>query len=237
MQPVADRIGWSRLRCQQAERCPEDGGKNQERQPQMGSEPVLADARIIHQPALHHVPPNCSLQRPEQEDPEQAQGQPGPNLTAESEVEQRQEEHQAHRSPQQAVKVFPPEDSLESVQRHPEVHLLVLGGLLVLYVPTFYDLASTLWQRDDLAHGPIILAVIVWLIWDKREVLLNLPTRTAPVVGLPLLGFGLLLYIVGRSQEIILFEVGALAPILERHGRAVDIIRARATVAADIWPV
>ncbi len=92
--------------------------------------------------------------------------------------------------------------------------LPVLGGLLVLYVPTFYDLASTLWQRDDLAHGPIILAVIVWLIWDKREVLLNLPTRTAPVVGLPLLGFGLLLYIVGRSQEIILFEVGALAPIL-----------------------
>jgi exosortase B len=92
--------------------------------------------------------------------------------------------------------------------------LPVIAGLLILYVPTFYDLASTLWQGDDLAHGPIILAVIVWLIWDKREVLLKAPMRTAPAVGLPLLVFGLLLYIVGRSQEIILFEVGALSPIL-----------------------
>jgi exosortase B len=92
--------------------------------------------------------------------------------------------------------------------------LPVVAGLLVLYVPTFFDLASTLWQRDDFAHGPIILAVIVWLIWDKRQVLLATRTRIAPVTGLALLVFGLLLYVVGRSQEIMIFEVGALAPIL-----------------------
>ncbi len=34
------------------------------------------------------------------------------------------------------------------------------------------------------------------------------------MVGFPLLVFGLLLYVVGRSQEIVLFEVGSLAPIL-----------------------
>ncbi len=92
--------------------------------------------------------------------------------------------------------------------------LPVVAGLLILYVPTFYDLASTDWKQDDLAHGPIILAVIVWLIWDKRQVLLAAPTRAAPIPGIALLVFGLLLYIVGRSKEVMIFEVGALAPIL-----------------------
>lgn len=90
----------------------------------------------------------------------------------------------------------------------------VIAGLLVLYIPTFYDLATTLWQQDDHAHGPIILAIIVWLIWRKREALSVVPVNTAPVPGFGLLVVGLLLYAVGRSQDIIMFEVGALAPIL-----------------------
>lgn len=92
--------------------------------------------------------------------------------------------------------------------------LPVIAGLLILYVPTFYVLASTLWQKDEFAHGPIILAIIAWLIWDKRQVLLAAPTRTAPASGLSLLVIGLLFYVVGRSQEITIFEVGALAPTL-----------------------
>jgi len=92
--------------------------------------------------------------------------------------------------------------------------LPVVAGLLVLFVPTFYDLGTTLWQRDDFAHGPIVLAVIIWLIWDKRQVLLAAPARTAPGLGFTLLVFGLLLYITGRSQDIKLIEVGALIPIL-----------------------
>jgi exosortase B len=92
--------------------------------------------------------------------------------------------------------------------------LPVVAGLLILFVPTFYDLASTDWKEDDLAHGPIILAVIVWLIWDKRQVLLAAPTRAAPIPGVALLVFGLLLYVVGRSKQVMIFEVGALAPIL-----------------------
>ena len=94
------------------------------------------------------------------------------------------------------------------------VWLPVIAGLLVLYIPTFYDLAATIWQSEEHVHGPIILAVIVWLFWEGREVLFVVPARTAPRSGFALLVFGLLLYAVGRSQGIILFEVGALAPIL-----------------------
>ena len=92
--------------------------------------------------------------------------------------------------------------------------LPVVLGLMILYVPTFYDLATTLWQRDDFAHGPIILAVVVWLVWDNRQILLTPPARTAPGSGFLVLVFGLLLYVLGRSQDIAILEVGSLAPVL-----------------------
>jgi exosortase B len=92
--------------------------------------------------------------------------------------------------------------------------LPVLAGLLVLYVPTFYAAATTYWQSDENAHAPIILAVIVWLIWQKRAVAYSDPARRLPIPGIALLVFGLLLYVLGRSQDIALFEIGSLMPIL-----------------------
>ena len=87
-------------------------------------------------------------------------------------------------------------------------------GLLVLFGPTFYDAATGFWQSDENAHGPIILAIIVWLIWKERAALFTAPSHPARASGFTVLAIGLLLYVVGRSQEIALFEIGALAPIL-----------------------
>lgn len=91
--------------------------------------------------------------------------------------------------------------------------LPVLAGLLVLFVPTFYDIAGY-WQEEEGAYGPIILAVILWLIWQRRAVLLAAASQSAPGPGYTLAVIGLLLYVVGRSQEIALLEIGALAPVL-----------------------
>lgn len=90
----------------------------------------------------------------------------------------------------------------------------VLLGLLVLYVPTFYNLATSLWEQEEHAHGPIVLAIIVWLIWKGRAALFNAANDRAPVAGFALLVFGLLIYILGRTLGVNIFEVGALAPIL-----------------------
>lgn len=92
--------------------------------------------------------------------------------------------------------------------------LPVLLGLLLLYVPTLLDLVEMIWVRDDEFHGAVILAVIVWLIWDKRHVLLDPPAHTAPMAGLSVLAAGLALYFVGRSLGILVFQIGALMPIL-----------------------
>lgn len=101
-----------------------------------------------------------------------------------------------------------------TVRRGGHEWLPVVAGLLLLFVPTFYDVAVGLWPQDDHAHGPIILAVIVWLFWDKRRVLSAAPGRTAPQSGFALLVLGLVVYVLGRSQDILLFQVGALAPVL-----------------------
>jgi hypothetical protein len=49
--------------------------------------------------------------------------------------------------------------------------LAVAAGLLALYVPTYLNLARTLWREDEYAHGPIILAVFLWLVWRNRDAL------------------------------------------------------------------
>jgi exosortase B len=91
--------------------------------------------------------------------------------------------------------------------------LPVLLGLLLLYGPVFYDLANGVWQVADYAHGPIILAAVVWLIWDKRSLLVVASGSTSPIQGVVLLTIGLIMYVLGRSQHINLFEIGSIVPV------------------------
>ncbi|NDP47077.1 MAG: exosortase B [Sulfuriferula multivorans] len=94
----------------------------------------------------------------------------------------------------------------------------IVLGLLVLYVPTYWMLAHGLWNTDDYAHGPIVLVVTLYLIWQQRAVFMReaslLPTSLETVVGWALLVFGLLTYAVGRSQDILLLEVGSQIPVI-----------------------
>ena len=91
---------------------------------------------------------------------------------------------------------------------------LLLAGWAAMFGPTYWDLSGTLWQSEEQFHGVLILLVIAWLIWDKRLAVVAQPAAPRTVSGSLLLGFGLLLYILGRSQDIIIFEVGAQIPVL-----------------------
>ena len=92
--------------------------------------------------------------------------------------------------------------------------LPVVIGLLVLYVPTMQFLAENLWNTEDQAHGPIILLVVFYLFWQKRDVFTLPVGRLQPVLGNSLLLLGLLIFAIGRSQEILFFEIGSLVPVL-----------------------
>jgi len=92
----------------------------------------------------------------------------------------------------------------------------VVLGLLVLYAPTYWMLAHGLWNSDDHAHGPIVLVVALFLIWQRRDVFMaaGAPTRTEAAIGWTLLVVGLLAYALGRSQDILLFEIGSQIPVI-----------------------
>jgi exosortase B len=87
-------------------------------------------------------------------------------------------------------------------------------GLLAMYVPSYVSLANDLWQTEEQGHGPLILAVVAWLFWQGREALISGDTTASPVAGYSLLGFGLLLYVLGRSQDILVFEIGSHIPVI-----------------------
>jgi exosortase B len=84
------------------------------------------------------------------------------------------------------------------------------AGLLAMYLPTLLDLFQGPWSQEGQRHGPAILAIAVWLMyrnWDKMEkASLGRPTSGW---GWPLAAIGLLLYALGRSQGIGVFEVGS----------------------------
>ena len=104
--------------------------------------------------------------------------------------------------------------------RPPRLPLLPMGidwwvlgalalGLVLLFGPAYAELARTVWATDEQGHGPIILVVSGWLLYTKRHDLAALPAAPLAWLGWPLLVFALLLYALGRSQDIIMFAIGS----------------------------
>ncbi len=92
--------------------------------------------------------------------------------------------------------------------------LPVLVGMLVLYVPTFYRLFTGLWATEEQAHGPIILLLALWLMFRQWPAMLARADGQPSATGWPVLGMGLLAYILGRSQGIIAFEIASFILLL-----------------------
>ena len=86
----------------------------------------------------------------------------------------------------------------------------IVFGLMALYIPTYYGLFTGLWRGSDQAHGPIVLMVVLFLAWQNRHYLsVDLANSIWPKVGFSILIFGLLCYVVGRSQDILILDIGS----------------------------
>jgi exosortase B len=88
--------------------------------------------------------------------------------------------------------------------------LIIVLGLLVVYAPSFYGLFTSTWNTNEQAPGPIVLAISLWLLYRQWPNLYRSMPATLGALGWPLLVVGLLLYVLGRSQDIQAFEIGSL---------------------------
>lgn len=91
--------------------------------------------------------------------------------------------------------------------------LLVLG-VAVLAVPTFFVVANEIWSTEEGAHGPIVLASVCWLVarqWPDLSRAAK-PPPLGRAVGW--MGIALLVYLFGRLVGILGVEVFGLVTVL-----------------------
>jgi exosortase B len=94
--------------------------------------------------------------------------------------------------------------------------VLLAAGMAAMFAPVFYKLAHTVWNTDEQGHGPIIIGVVIWLLWMRRDALHTaaIEGKPAGIGGWVVLVLSLLTYLVGRIQNIVTFEMGALIPLV-----------------------
>ena len=108
----------------------------------------------------------------------------------------------------------------------------ILLGLMVMYVPTFYGLFNGVWDTEDQAQGPDRFVLSIWLIYRAwpRVMEKSAGKPSAAITGWLVFVIGLILYILGRALQVLIFEVGSfiwmLAAILliKRGGSALKVV-------------
>jgi exosortase B len=107
----------------------------------------------------------------------------------------------------------------------------VLLGLAALFGPTFYDLFTGAWVGEEQGHGPIIFGLALWLIYRKWPDMMAATTPPrASWAGWPVLVAGLLAYLLGRSQKILMLEIVSIILVMmavlliKRGGRALRVL-------------
>lgn len=92
---------------------------------------------------------------------------------------------------------------------------LVLLGLIALYLPSLIGLFQGVWSEDGQMHGPIVLGIAVWLMYRNWPTMESAAQgKQVSASGWPLLLIGLMCYVLGRSQGILVLEVGSVIWVL-----------------------
>ena len=89
-------------------------------------------------------------------------------------------------------------------------HWPIFLGFGIMAVPTIIRLAEQVWPMEIGAHGPIVLATGIWLLFHIRDELAALASK--PPVPLAVLGFaaGVALYAFGRPYDLLALEAGGV---------------------------
>ena len=108
----------------------------------------------------------------------------------------------------------------------------ILIGLMVLYVPTFYGLFNGLWATEEQMHGPIILFLAIWLMYQRWPIMMEESSgKPTSAYGWGVFVIALLLYIIGRSQQVLILEVGSFIWMLT----AILLIKRGSSALKILW--
>lgn len=87
--------------------------------------------------------------------------------------------------------------------------MIVTAGFAALYLPVYWWATNTIWKTEEHGHGPIILAVFLWLFWGIKDKLVAATDHPTKPLGWLVFTVGLLTYAMGRVFNISIFEMGS----------------------------
>jgi exosortase B len=89
---------------------------------------------------------------------------------------------------------------------------LMFAGLALMFMPTLWTLLANngLWTDDEHAHGPIILAISIWLLWKRWQAIPEVSNmKPSPKFAWVSFFIAASLYIPGRALDIIYLETAS----------------------------
>lgn len=105
----------------------------------------------------------------------------------------------------------------QQIEHFKNGNLLVFFAVyLILFLPTYYYSFQYNWNREDQSHGLIVLFIVIYLLWNKLPLLKYKSTisRFEQITGWFILILGLVIFVVGRSQNILILDLGSQMPVL-----------------------
>ena len=86
---------------------------------------------------------------------------------------------------------------------------LILAGLILL-VPTLIRLGEQVWSKEVGAHGPIVFATGIWLLWRRIPSMSEASERGHVALTLGTALLALMVYVVGRAYDLISLEAAGI---------------------------
>jgi exosortase len=83
-------------------------------------------------------------------------------------------------------------------------------GMALLSIPTIATLGEQVWSKEAGAHGPIVLATGLWLLWRQRDEMAAAASPGGDWLTIPAMIASLALYVFGRAYDFISLEVMGL---------------------------
>ncbi len=102
--------------------------------------------------------------------------------------------------------------------------VLVLG---IVFWPTYHGIVSIWWRSETYAHGFLILPIVAYLIWLKRDELAGVIPRPAPM-ALLLMVIPALLWLLGDAAQVAVVEqlaAVAMLPVIVWAIFGSDVVR------------
>ena len=81
--------------------------------------------------------------------------------------------------------------------------LPILLGLGILFIPMYIEMASTIWQSDDQAHAPLMIAISIYFMFQAALAFDYSNIKPVQKIGMVVFLFGLFLFVLTRSQDIL----------------------------------